>query len=98
MSSRTLASRAASRRRRSWSIFWAGAVTVLGTCFFAALRSSGATSAGLVLIGGSVVVGIAAALMYSVVSPLPAQLASGQRMRGGFDGGGADVTGSDSGG
>jgi hypothetical protein len=71
---------------------------VLGAWFFATLRSSGATSAGLVLIGGVIVVGIAAALMSSVVSPLPDQLAGGQRTRGGFDGGEVDLSGGDSGG
>ncbi|WP_297626040.1 hypothetical protein [Nocardioides sp.] len=70
----------------------------MGTCFLAALRSSGTTSAGLVLMGGFIAVGIAAALMYSIISPSPDQLESSQRMRGGFDGGGVDVAGGDSGG
>lgn len=47
--------------------------------------------------GGFIVVGIAAALMYSVVSPLPDQLHGRQRMRGGFEGGGVEVAGGDAG-
>ena len=67
----------------------------------ATLRASNTTSAGLVLLGGLIVVGIAAALMYSIVSPLPEHAGSRHGMGGGFDGGGVgggDFGGGDCGG
>jgi hypothetical protein len=84
----------------SWSIFCGVSTVVLGTCFFATLRTSGSTSAGLVLLGGLIGIGIAAALMYSIVSPLPEHGGS-RHMGGGFDGGGGgggDFGGGDCGG
>jgi hypothetical protein len=84
-----------------WSIFCAVSAAVVGTCFFVTLRSSGTTGAGLVLLGGFIVVGIAAALMYSIVSPFPDQLGSTRGTGSGFEGGGdssGDFGGGDSGG
>jgi hypothetical protein len=73
----------------------------VGACYFVGLRSGGTTSGGWVLMGGFIVVGTAAALMYSIVSPLPDQLDSRHGMAGGFDGGrdfNGDFGGGDSGG
>ena len=71
-------------------IFWAVSGAAVTACFLVALRSSGTTGAGLVLLGGLIVVGIAASLMASIVSPAPDQLAGGHGMGGGFEGGGFD--------
>jgi hypothetical protein len=98
MSVKPFGSATASRRRRSWLIFWAVSAVALGTCFVATLRSSGTTGAGLVLMGGLIVVGIAAALVASIVSSLPDQLAGGRGMGGGLESGGSGGGGFDGGG
>ena len=90
MYDRHLTSGTTSRHRRLWSIFGGVSTVVLGTCLFATLQSSGTTSAGVVLLGGLIVVSIAAALMYSIVSPFPEEGGSRHGMGGGFEGGGFD--------
>lgn len=74
-------------RRLSWSIFCAVSAALLATSLVAALRTGGAADAGVVLLGGLIVIGIAAALMSSVVSALPDGGGTGRAMAGGFDGG-----------
>jgi hypothetical protein len=101
MYDRRLTSAPTFRSRLPWSIFGGVSTVVLGTCFFATLRTSSTTSAGLVLLGGLIVIGIAAALMYSILSPLPEHGGSRHGMGGGFDGGGfgaGDFGGGDCGG
>ena len=87
--------------RLSWVIFYGLSTLALGACFFAVLETGNPTSAGLALLGGLIVVGIAPPLMDSVVSalleprergqvPYGSQVA-GLRQRGiggGFAGGG----------
>jgi hypothetical protein len=94
MNDRRAASGTASRRRLSWVIFYGVSTLALGACFFAVLETGIPTSAGLALLGGLIVVGIAAALMDPIVSAL---LEPGERRQvpygsqdigGGFDGGG----------
>ncbi|HSU02021.1 MAG TPA: hypothetical protein VLK03_05685 [Nocardioides sp.] len=87
MSVQSLPSAATSRRRRAWTIFWAVSGAAVSLCFVAALRSSGTTGAGLALVGGLIVVGIAASLMASIVSAAPDQLTGRHGTGGGFDGG-----------
>ncbi|MBD3947880.1 hypothetical protein [Nocardioides ganghwensis] len=77
----------ARRQRRPWSIFGAVSAAVLGACVVATVRSSGAADAGVVLLGGLIVTGIAAALVSSVVSPPPDGAGTGRAMTGGFEGG-----------
>lgn len=77
-----------SRSRLSWSIFGGVSAVALGICFFATLHTSGTTNAGLVLMGGLIVVAIAAALMQSIVSPYPEHGGSAHGMGGGFASGG----------
>jgi hypothetical protein len=107
MNDRRAASGTASRRRLSWVIFYGVSTLALGACFFAVLETGIPTSAGLALLGGLIVVGIAAALMDPIVSAL---LEPGERRQvpygsqdigGGFDGGGyggGDYGGGDCGG
>ena len=84
----------ARRHWRPWSVFGAVSAAVLGACVVATLRSSGAADAGVVLLGGLIVTGIAAALMSSVVSPLPDGAGTGRAVTGGFEGGSVgDVSG-----
>lgn len=69
----------------------------LGACVFAALATGSRTNVGLALLGGLIVVGIAAALMDSIVSPSPDQLA-GRRVPYGSRGQEGGFGGSDGGG
>jgi hypothetical protein len=77
-----------SRRRVAWSIFGSVAACVLAGAFFAVLRTSGSTDAGVTLLGGLVVVGLAAGLFYAIISPVTDSVAGGRSMGGGFEGGG----------
>lgn len=97
MAQQELASGARSRHRRSWAVFGGASTVVLGACVLAALRSSGTTGAGLALMGGLIVVGIAAALMQAILSPFPEEGAGRRGTGSGFEGGGFDG-GSDGGG
>ena len=91
MSVQAVTSACNSRQRRAWSIFWAVAAAALGACFFTTLWSSGVVGAGLVLLGGLIVVGLATAMMHSIVTPFPDQLRGSRGMRSGFgDFGGFD--------
>ena len=94
MNDRRAASGTASGRRLSWVIFYGVSTLALGACFFAVLDTGNPTSAGLALLGGLIVVGIAAALMDPIVAALlePGEgrkVPSGSPGKGGgFDGGG----------
>lgn len=91
----------AARRRLSWSIFGGVAACVLTGAFFAVLRTSGSTDAGVTLLGGLIVVGLAAGLFYAIISPVTDSVVAGRGMGGGFDGGavgGGDVGGGGGGG
>lgn len=96
-----LTSKTTSSSRLSWAIFCGVSACVLATGYFAVLRTSGSTSAGLTVLCGLIVVGIAAAMFHSIISPLPDSSAGGHGMGGGFDGGsvgGGDFGGGDCGG
>lgn len=83
--------------RLTWTVFWAASVLALGACVTVALATAGRSAAALVLLGGLLVVGLAGALLYSLVSPLDA----GRHVSyggGGLWGGGVDGSGSGSGG
>jgi hypothetical protein len=97
MDQRGLTRTSPSRHRRAWPVFAGVSTTVLGACVVATYRSSGTTGAGLLLLGGLIVVGIAAALMYAIVSPFPQEGGNQHAMGAGWDGGGFDG-GSDGGG
>jgi hypothetical protein len=57
--------------RVAWALFWgASAFALGGACVVAALATGSRSSVALTLLGGLIVVGIAAALMDSMVSPL----------------------------
>lgn len=84
------------RRRLSWSIFGGVSACVLAGAFFAVLRTGGSTNAGVTLLGGLIVVGLAAGLFYAIISPVTDSIAGGRALGGGFDGGG--VGGGDFGG
>ena len=93
MTDRRAASGTASRQRLYWLSFVVVSTLALGACFFAGLASGGPTSAGRALLGGLVVVGIAAAFMRSVLWHSEPDLGRGanygsQGMGGGFVGGG----------
>ena len=80
-------------------IFWAVSAAAVSTCLVVTLRSRGLTDAGLALLGGLIVVGIAAALMHAIVSPSQVDLGNRDGMGGGFYGGGSgDFGGGDCGG
>lgn len=79
-------SRAASRRR-SWIVFAAVAALALAALVVGTYRANGTTGAGMALLGGAIVVGLAAAMMYAVASPAMRD-GIGPRARHGFDGGG----------
>jgi hypothetical protein len=84
------------RRRLSWSIFGGVAACGLAGAFLAVLRTSGSTDAGVTLLGGLVVVGLAAGLFHAIISPVTDSVAGGRGMSGGFEGGsfgGGDVGG-----
>jgi hypothetical protein len=90
------AARRASRLRSRWGIFVALSTVTLGICFFRALATGGSTSAGLVFLGGLIVVGLAAAFMQSAIwglaesGPNMVRANYGSHsMGGGFDGGGS---------
>ncbi|GAA5134682.1 hypothetical protein GCM10023339_71560 [Alloalcanivorax gelatiniphagus] len=85
MKDRRPTSRAA-RRRRSWTIFGVVSTLALAAAVVETLRTSTATQAGLVLMGGLIVVGIGAALMHAIVSPYP-EATRGRYMGAGFYGG-----------
>ena len=95
MAQQQLATSTRSRRRRSWTVFGGASTVALGACLVAAFRSSGTTGAGLALMGGLIVVGIAAALMQAALAPFPDEVAT--RRGSSFEGGGFDG-GSDGGG
>ena len=91
----------------SWSIFGGVAACGLAGAFFAVLRTSGSTDAGVTLLAGLIVVGLAAGLFYAIISPVTDSVAGGHGMSGGFEGGsigggdfggGAAVGGGDCGG
>lgn len=88
MAQQELASGTRSRHPRSWAVFGGASTVALGACVLAAFRSGGTTGAGLALMGGLIVVGIAAALVHAILSPFPEDGAS--RRRSGFEGGGFD--------
>lgn len=85
----------AAHRRLRWALFCGASALALGACVFAALATGNRSNVGLTLLGGLILIGIAAALMDSIVSPLPdhdgsRQVPYGSRGTegGGFDGGG----------
>ncbi|GAB3023788.1 hypothetical protein GCM10011376_08810 [Nocardioides flavus (ex Wang et al. 2016)] len=88
MSAQRRISKAASGRRQPWLTFWGASACVLAVCFLAVLRTSGTTSAGLVLLGGPIVLGIAAALFHSTLSPVRDSVAGAGDTRGAFESGG----------
>lgn len=92
MGDRRASSGTAPHPRLSWALFWGASTLVLGACLFAALATGNRTNVGLTLMGGLIVVGIAAALVDSIVSPLPDHDGSRQVPHGslGADGGGFD--------
>lgn len=89
-------------RRAVWALFAGVSALAVGACSLAALAAGGRSDVGLVLLGGFVAVGIAAAFLASVLSPLPdggsGRLSLGPQgfVAGGFgggDGGGGDCGG-----
>lgn len=92
----------ASRGRKRWLIFSGVSTLSLVFCYLAVLQTGDATSAGLSVLGGMILVGIAAAFMVSSVSGLPdlgderrgSSGSSGMGMIGGVGGsGGGDCGG-----
>lgn len=77
----------AAARRRSWLVFAALAAFALGAVVVATYRATGTTGAGMALLGGVIVVGLAAAMMDAIASPATRE-GIGPRAAGGFDGGG----------
>ncbi|NPD06093.1 hypothetical protein HN031_15545 [Nocardioides sp. zg-1308] len=83
----------------SWLILCGASPRVMATAFFVALRTSDATSAGMTVLFGVILVGIAAALFSAILSPLPDSTGPGQGMgnefasRGPDAGGGGDCGG-----
>ena len=65
-------------------------MVVLCALVLAALRSSGTTGAGLALMGGLIVVGIAAALMHAILVPFPEEGVGRRSTGSGFEDGGFD--------
>ncbi|MCP3422454.1 hypothetical protein [Nocardioides pinisoli] len=96
MAQQQLASSTRSRHRRSWAVFGGASTVALGACLVAAFRSNGTTGAGLALMGGLIVVGIAAALMQAALAPFPEEVAT--RRASSFEGGGSDGGGGGDGG
>lgn len=86
--------------RVSWAVFGATCVLALGAALVASLASGGRTSIGLTFLGGVVVIGIAAALMGAIVSPMSDgdAASSGLSGRGGWGEGGGVGLGGDGGG
>lgn len=85
--------------RLSWALFWGASVLALGACVVTALATGGRSTAALVLLGGLIVIGIAAALLDSLVSPLDASRQVSYGAGGPWGGGGGgDATGGDGGG
>jgi hypothetical protein len=68
-------------------IFAALAALALGALVVGTYRASGTTGAGMSLLGGVIVVGLAAAMMYAIASPTMRD-GIGPRATHGFDGGG----------
>ncbi len=90
MSVHLASTRGASRRRTSWIVFAVGSVLGLGACVVLALTSGSRSSLGLTLIGGLVMIGVAAALLHSILSPIRDEGGRTQTLRAhrGFGGGG----------
>lgn len=99
MNDRRASSGIAAHRRLSWALFCGVSALALGACVVAALATGGRSNVAVALLGGLIVVGIAAALMDSIVSPLPdhdgsRQVPYGSRGLGGGGFGGAGGGGS----
>ncbi len=75
------ATRATTASRR-WIIFGGVSALALAACYVAVLGAAGRTSAGLAVLGGLIVVGIAAAFMDALTSSYPEPRAGSQVPRG----------------
>jgi len=79
--------------RLCWALFWAASAVALVACAVAAETSGHGSEAPLAVLGGLIVVGIAAALLVSILAPYPDGVDTyGSRGTGagGFGGGGFD--------
>lgn len=77
------------RRRLAWATYLGASAAALGTCFYLVLEARGAASAGLILLGGLIVVGMGAATVQVIMSPAPELESPGAR-RGGWEGASLD--------
>lgn len=96
MDERRTSSGRAFGRRLAWALFFGVSALALGALVLTAHATGGRTTAGLVLLGGLLAIGIATLLVSAMVSPLPNPDASRQVAHGysgtgvgdGYDGGG----------
>ncbi|PKH40982.1 hypothetical protein SAMN05192575_111116 [Nocardioides alpinus] len=79
-----MSTRLSAHPRRTWAIFGSTCVLALGAAVVAALNAGGPASVGLTFLGGAIVVGLAAALMYAIASPQPDSLSPFAGSRGGW--------------
>ncbi|GAA1479202.1 hypothetical protein GCM10009623_36480 [Nocardioides aestuarii] len=77
------------RRRLAWASYLAVSAAALGTCVFLVLEARGPASAGLILLGGLIVVGMGAAMTHTLMSPAP-ELEDAGHARGGWEGASLD--------
>lgn len=97
--------RRSANARLSWALFWGFSALAVGAAAIGARVTGSRTDVGMILLGGVIVVGIAAALMHSILSPLANQSEGRATFAdswgfggGGFDGGGGDCGGGGGGG
>ena len=81
-----------SRRRRAWTVFAAVSLLALAACASAVSRNGDGMDVGLAVLGLLIVIGIAAGLLASILTP------SGDRLSGGGHGSGAWWSGGSDGG
>ncbi|WP_127480682.1 hypothetical protein [Nocardioides pantholopis] len=79
--------------RLSWILFWGVSVLALGVCIVTAVATGSRSSAALVLVGGLIVIGVAAALLDSLVSPRDGSTSTSYGAGGLWDGGGGTAGG-----
>ena len=88
------ASTAAPRRPRlPWMVFSGVTAVALGACLYAAADTGDRTDVGLTLLGGLIVIGIAAALLGAMLTPLPDRPVGARSSRSWWGGGGIDAGG-----
>lgn len=77
------------RRRLAWATYLGLSAAALGACVYLVLEARGPASAGLILLGGLIVVGMGAAMTHVIMSPAP-ELEDAGRGRGGWEGASLD--------